>query len=88
MTESTMMETDNSTNTTTTTTKEVNDDQMIKDQKSQTLIANVHLIKKSVEVKGEPRFIANVFRQVSSRSRSLIDLKTHREQISRSIVCF
>jgi len=59
------METDNSTNTTTTTTKEVNDDQMIKDQKSQTLIANVHLIKKSVEVKGEPRFIANVFRQVS-----------------------
>jgi len=65
MTESTMMETDNSTNTTTTTTKEVNDDQMIEDQKSQTLIANVHLIKKSVEVKGEPRFIANVFRQVS-----------------------
>ena len=31
---------------------------------SKTLISNVSLIKKSVESKGEPRFIASVFRQV------------------------
>ena len=31
---------------------------------SKTLIGNVSLIKKSVESKGEPRFIASVFRQV------------------------
>jgi len=37
---------------------------------SKLLINNVSLIKKSVESKGEPRFIANVFRQVRSISRS------------------
>ena len=37
---------------------------------SKLLINNVSLIKKSVESKGEPRFIANVFRQVCSISRS------------------
>jgi hypothetical protein len=51
---------------------------------SKTLINNVSLIKKSVESKGEPRFIASVFRQVrfrfsdlkpsSSSSSSFVDL--------------
>ena len=50
---------------------------------SKTLINNVSLIKKSVESKGEPRFIASVFRQVrfrfsdlkpSSSSCSFVDL--------------
>ena len=63
---------------------------------SKTLINNVSLIKKSVESKGEPRFIASVFRQVrfrfsdlkpsSSSSCSFVDLsfflslKTHHHE--------
>ena len=38
---------------------------------SKTLINNVSLIKKSVESKGEPRFIASVFRQVRFRFSDL-----------------
>ena len=38
---------------------------------SKTLINNVSLIKKSVESKGEPRFIASVFRQVRFRFSEL-----------------
>ena len=48
---------------------------------SKLLINNVSLIKKSVESKGEPRFIANVFRQVRSISRS-----RHHHLIARIII--
>jgi len=48
---------------------------------SKTLISNVSLIKKSVESKGEPRFIASVFRQVcffySRTPRCLFCARSH-----------
>jgi hypothetical protein len=49
---------------------------------SKTLISNVSLIKKSVESKGEPRFIASVFRQVC-----LIHLFNSRTLSPRCLFC-
>ena len=57
---------------------------------SKTLISNVSLIKKSVESKGEPRFIASVFRQVCLiylfNSRTLLVVSFARDLIFIVIV--
>ena len=57
---------------------------------SKTLISNVSLIKKSVESKGEPRFIASVFRQVRLiylfNSRTLLVVSFARDLIFIVIV--